>query len=929
MNKAFHTLTLILFYIGFLNSPIYSQVQKEADSLINVLNGNEQLSDSAICLLKNEISFNSSDPSIQLKYAQEAYNLGADINDERQQALSKRYEAIAYRRIGNLTDAIKCFHQAAEHYSNVNLELGVGVVYMDIGSIYRSQENINLSKSYFHRGIRILREKKDSVRMASALLNLGELYRTNDQLDSANQLYSESEIIFKKSGHQIGWALAKGNKGMVLAAKGENLDQAKSEILDAIDILISNEYFDPVAEYQVTLADIAIANDNIQEAEGLLLNALKIATNGGLKEIIRDVSFELAKVYELEKNFKKAYELQGQYLAYRDSINNEEVIRQIADLRTSFEISQKQIEVDLLSEKNRNANFMLYGALFGIVLLLVVAIIIYRALILNKKLSLINKQQAERLRQLDEAKSRFFANISHDLRSPLTLIIGGINEVLQNQEVFLTKKAEKQLKTAQINSERIIHMTGEINELIQLEEGKLTLRKVYVDFDQMLRLFDQMFRSTAEQHQIRWSYFNSLSETQILVYIDPYQFEKVLFNLITNALKYTKPGDEINIRLTGDEQNLKLIVSDTGEGIPEEKLPHIFERYFQAPNKDYKAKEGFGIGLALVQEIIHQHDAKIEVESEIGKGSTFIVTLPYSTSTTDEIYQFTDLSYSDEKQALYKNIDEKIAESRHEISLDLTLNQSKIRSEQTILIVEDHPEVRAFIQDIISPFYHVLSAPNGLKALKILKNEKVDLIITDLMMPWLDGFELLERLRDEEQYSNLPVLVLSARTSEEDKTRVLSHGVNDFLCKPFKAEELVMRIDNLLKMKAAWSNDRKDALIINNQETLADIEKSLLKKIEQLILDRVDDPNLSIAYLADQIAVSERKFYRLIKKLTGMTPFELIKEVRLQLAHRMLKEKNIVNSSEIAKSIGIVNVTHFNTQFKKRFGQSPKELMGS
>ncbi|MEP3389170.1 MAG: response regulator, partial [Reichenbachiella sp.] len=277
-------------------------------------------------------------------------------------------------------------------------------------------------------------------------------------------------------------------------------------------------------------------------------------------------------------------------------------------------------------------------------------------------------------------------------------------------------------------------------------------------------------------------------------------------------------------------------------------------------------------------------------------------------------------------QALYRDIDDQLAGSRPTVHLD-TLKKNDRETLATILVVEDHPEVRAYITDVIETSYQVIHAPNGLKALRMLETESVDLIITDLMMPWLDGFELLERLKEDEKYRKIPVLVLSARTSEEDKSRVLSQGVNDFLCKPFKPNELLQRVENLLNMKATWNNSDPNALVINNTETLADVEKSILNKVEQLIFDKIDDPHLSIGYLADQIAMSERNFYRMIKRLTDATPLELIKELRLQMAHKILNEKTVSNSSEVAKQIGINNVTHFNTQFKKRFGKSPKDLI--
>ena len=220
-----------------------------------------------------------------------------------------------------------------------------------------------------------------------------------------------------------------------------------------------------------------------------------------------------------------------------------------------------------------------------------------------------------------------------------------------------------------------------------------------------------------------------------------------------------------------------------------------------------------------------------------------------------------------------------------------------------------------------------MEAIDGGHALKRLEKDEVDLIITDLMMPWFDGFELLEKLKENEKWNKIPVLVVSARTTAEDKQKVLTQGVNDFLSKPFNANELILRIDNLLQRKELWNNNNEDAIFINSKEHFDDAEKTLLKKVESLIMNRIGDPGLSVLDLADEMAASERQVYRMIKKLTDLTPFEYIKEVRWQYAQYLIKNNKVNNPSEAARAIGMNNVSHFNTRFKKRFGRTPAEII--
>ena len=646
---------------------------------------------------------------------------------------------------------------------------------------------------------------------------------------------------------------------------------------------------------------------------------------------IKTLSDHSYKAFISLGEYKSAINILEKYSYASDSLENEKIENEALITQLRAEAAN---EVELLKQQdvinNQTIQFqttLLGIAITAVVLVILVAIFIYRGLVINKRLSNLNKEQSDRLKQLDAAKSRFFANISHDLRTPLSLMMGSMEQVLLNEDIFLNDKAERQLKTGLINGQRIIHLTNEINELIKMEDSNLKIEKRYVNIDQMLSLFVSMFASMAEMKGVRLSYSKKIFSAPPIVSIDIVQFEKVLFNLITNALKHTKKDDVVTVSLDiAFDEKVEIAIVDSGEGIPEDNVPYIFERYYQAPNTTFKTQEGFGIGLALVKEIIDKHSAEISVKSKHGQGSQFTILLNLEKEVSEtEISKLHALDYSHETREIFRDIEEVDISDKPVISSKVT-NKDKEKI-HTILIVEDHPEIRQYIQDLIEPSYNILTASNGKRALKVLDSKSADLIITDLMMPWFDGFELLEKLKEDERLSNIPVLVLSARTSEEDKERVLAQGVNDFLYKPFNAKELMVRIKNLLDRKSKWNNNNKEALFINNTQTLNDIEKSLLEKVEEMIMSRVADPNLSVGDLAKEIAVSERKFFRMIKKLTDSTPYEYIKEIRLQYINKLIREKKIKTSTEAAKHIGMNNVSHFNEQFKSRFGKKPTEML--
>lgn len=841
-------------------------------------------------------------------------------------AFTYAYLGNAYYRFDDYDIALDCYFKAKEINISDHRYGEVANIISNIGLIYNNLNNYDQALRYFQEAIDLRRKhaiKADAYnynQIARINTRLGNYEVAPLYLDSAKKIAIEqnNNTELNYATRSLGYNLSRQNKYYdaipyyETALKGYREINAIDDALECVQQLALihmnlNDY-DKAIELCETNLDIAYGTNNIKQ--------------------VVEIAERMYEALVAKGNYEQAVNVQQNFKQAKDSIARSQAESNKYKVQMRLEAEKRANENELLKQQKkadeetiRAQNILLYSVGIGMFLVVVIALLIYRAYLINKRLSAKIQQQSDRLKQLDEAKSRFFANISHDLRTPLTLIMGGIEQVLKSEDLLLTEKAERQLKTGLLNGERIIHLTNEINELIKLEDGKLVTHKKYIDIDKMLKLFVKMFDSLAKLKGIHLSYSKSIFDSPPIIHIDPFQFEKVLFNLITNALKHTQKDDSVTVGLNQDNGHLIITVIDSGEGIPEQNLPYIFERYYQAPDTTFKTQEGFGIGLALVKEIISKHEATIDVKSKVGQGSEFTIRIKQESVSTEELTNLHDLDYSDKTRELFKELDEPIADSAPVVNISKAVDQSD--DKPTVLIVEDHPEVREFIQNIVETKYHVLTAPNGQRALKVLEKETVDLIITDLMMPWFDGFELLEKLKESDKLRKIPALVLSARTSEEDKTKVLSQGVNDFLCKPFNPEELLIRIENLLNRKEIWNNNNEGALFINNQQTLDEIEQSLLKKVEHLILEKIDDPNLSVNYLADQIAVSERKFYRMIKKMTNGTPFEFIKEVRMQYANRILKEKNVSNASELAKAIGMNNVSHFNTQYKKRFGKAP------
>ncbi|WP_109830406.1 hybrid sensor histidine kinase/response regulator transcription factor [Reichenbachiella versicolor] len=823
---------------------------------------------------------------ISLDYYLEQREILSNKKESRLHRVNESNIAMVYYAIDDLDNAIHSYQKVIK--KGTDSDVNLAHEYVTLAMIYREKNELELTKKHLNK----------ALEYALTYKNYGDLayvYRFF-------ALYYVDKGLFENAVENFKLSL-KFNE------KIEDVD----ETLEASFLFAESYYERSLFEEAIKIGhqylNLAIENSNYEKIDRLT-------------RVIRDSYIGL-------KEYKSAIEIMDKYSYAKDSIEAQRIknIALMTEVRANTQnkvlVLQQQDEIN--TQTIRAQNILLYSSIAGIVLLIIIAIIIYRALVINKRLSKINAEQAEKLRQLDEAKSRFFSNISHDLRTPTSLIIGSIEQVLKNEDIFLNSKTERQLKTGLQNGNRIIHLTNEINELIKLEDGRLKINKEYINLDDLLHLFTLMFSSMAEVKGIKLNYSKTNFEEAPVSSIDVKHFEKVLFNLLTNAIKHCKKDDSITISLDKEGSELILSIADSGAGIPEENLPYIFERYYQAPNSNFKIKEGFGIGLALVKEIIDQHGAKISVKSKINEGTQFEIRLTLEHVDNTQLSNEHNLEFSQNAQDLFKDIEFVETEDRPIVKYETKNEKGKI-NEKTVLIVEDHPEVRQYIIDIIEPYYSIIMAGNGKDALKALETKHVDIIITDLMMPWFDGFELLEKLKENSNYSKIPVLVISARTSEEDKLRVIAQGVHDFLHKPFSSEELIARLKNLEKRIGQWNNKDTDALIINDKSTLNGIEKSLVDQVEKMIIDRIDDPTLTVTFLANNLSISERKFYRMIKNLTDFTPFEYIKEVKFQFAHRAIVEGKVESPSEAAQLVGLTNVSHFSTQFKKRFGKKLTDL---
>ena len=522
------------------------------------------------------------------------------------------------------------------------------------------------------------------------------------------------------------------------------------------------------------------------------------------------------------------------------------------------------------------------------------------------------EQQAHELQQLDQMKSRFFANISHDLRTPITLISGPA-ELLAEEEYIKKKKSFHQaIVTISQNSKRLLRLIDEVFDLARLDSKKVKLHEESIPIVEFTKAIFNSYSLEAKRKKIHYQFkAEILKDFELLV--DPNRLEKILNNLLSNALKFTTFGDTVMLSLTRDQNYISIAVADTGRGIPEEDLPHVFERYFQSKNEKLIQTSGSGIGLSLCQEFAQLMKGKLTVESSFGRGATFKLSFPAKQSTPKSTWQ---------KEDTFITIEE--------APITTTATHPPNAEQATLMIVEDNPEVQSFVKLLLENEYKVLCFDDGQAALDFLeqqsaKNLPIDLILSDINMPRLDGYGLIEAIKKNEKWHHLPMIMLTARQQERSKLKALRMGVDDYLTKPFSPIELKVRIQNILENYQNRVATKKEFIAVNLEfEDTISADQVWLKELEEHSLVALDQKiELTINYLADKMALGPRQTARKVKLLTGLTIGKYIHEIKLQKARHLLEQKTYPTVAEVGYACGFNSPSYFTKIFNRHFGKTP------
>ncbi|MGK7370150.1 MAG: hybrid sensor histidine kinase/response regulator transcription factor [Candidatus Halalkalibacterium sp. M3_1C_030] len=531
-----------------------------------------------------------------------------------------------------------------------------------------------------------------------------------------------------------------------------------------------------------------------------------------------------------------------------------------------------------------------------------------------------SEKQAQKIRENEKMKDRFFANISHEFRTPLTLILGPLQDMLENDgEEGKTEVPVELLQMMQNNGERLLDLINQLLDLSKIDASEITLKPQEVELAAFIKKAVRPFTPLAESQGVKLEV--NIEESPLMAEVDPGYLERAIGNLVANAIKFTTRGGSVTVSLSKQndpESPIRLSVKDDGIGIPKEDLSHIFDRFYQVSHKEGTFIRGTGIGLALVKEIVELHGGRIEVNSKPGQGSEFVLLL------NDKLTQSAYDSGEDKPQLYSKQRHDAAVMEPSDLYRD-GVQQTVPENAPLVLLVDDNADILNYLKPRLAERYNVLATESSKEALEVIKMKKVDLVISDVMMPDPDGFELCRLIKVNPELNHIPVILLTAQATEESRIEGLELGADDYISKPFSASELLVRVENLIDLRQLLRNKFSEEIRLKGTEVDVDSEGArFLKQVQSVIEKYMENSNFGVDWLADEVNLSTRQLQRKIRDITDLSAGGYIRMMRLERASQLISQE-WGNVSEIAYKVGFQDSKYFSKLFKQTFGSTPTE----
>ncbi|MDT7827130.1 tetratricopeptide repeat protein [Pricia sp. S334] len=822
------------------------------------------------------------------------------------------FEGIAssYNNLGNIFNergeykrAMKAYTEAAKLNTQIGNEKNAGINMANIGLIHQKLGNSDDAIAYYTKSDSLFKKFDFLPGRAFVLKGMGNVFRNQGKPEAALEQYQKALGSYGKLGGIREMSQVYQNIGNIYSDKKQSALAVKNYHRS---LVLANKISDSItiAMASQSLGQEFLYLEKLDSSEFYSGKAVEIAQGIGADLTEMDGYKTLSEVSYAKADHKTAYDLRLSFEALRDSLYNLEKRDLAEEIEAKYQNEQKNKEIALLAsekelqalqlEKRKNErNAIVVFAL----LVLVLAVLLYNQ-------SRIKQRSNRELQKLNELKSNFFANISHEFRTPLTLIQGPIAHLEQNPDEKLDMDDIKMIRR---NSNKVLGLVNQMLDLSQIDEGKLRLKCTEGDVFKCLRTAAASFNSHAAQRNM--DYRIDVPDQILWASFDRDKLEKVVYNTLSNAFKFSDDDEMVGFRATYADGELLIQVSDSGFGINKNELPFVFDRFYQVDGSSTRDREGSGIGLSLSKDLVELMDGTITVSSETGKGTYFTVQIPLEKIKMPKTRMDIDTS---------ETSDNRVRPRPYE------LPKTDLRNLPKLMIIEDNEDMLQHIKKQLLHNYRIIEAEDGAKGLKMASTDMPDLIITDLMMPKMDGMELCKRLKTNLETSHIPVIMITARAGEHNKIEGLQTGADAYLTKPFSAKELSARVANLIDQRQRlWQHYTDSQRTVSPEKMVtSSLDKKFLDQVLELLEKNHSDPSFGVSQMQRELAMSKTQLNRKLKALTQESPRDILRNFRLKRAAQLLGQK-ADTVTQIAYQVGFNNLSYFAKCFKERYGVSP------
>ncbi|MDD2983853.1 MAG: tetratricopeptide repeat protein [Crocinitomicaceae bacterium] len=833
---------------------------------------------------------------------------------------TNRYEKIAWGAgnvgmmqnwLGNRKEALKYFIIANDNYEKIGNNEGYVWMSNSIANIYNTIFDFENAFKYIEKIRKNHAMTKSINGFADAHILEGNIHFNMKNFEKSSIQYKKANEIYKTINDSIGIMNSLISMGTV-NFELKNYQQAfQNTHLSLTFASLLNQYR-IIAQCNLMLGDIYKATGESKKARESLRAAYNYYKESESINGLSAVYKSLAKLDSIDGDYMSAFENYKKFIHYSQIYKVSDTDTEKIAMRYKFE---KQQALDALELKNKKTERN--AAIFGLILTtFLIVVLVYFFRLRNKKIKIekekidLQKLDIERIKETELFKSRFLTNITHEFRTPLTLIKGHLEVLKENG------RGEDQFRFDEMdnNGSRLLQLINQLLDLSKMESGEYKLNYRSGNIINETIALSQSFQSLADQNQVELIINKDLADVELAKSFNYSQeaLASIIANLLSNSFKFTPAGGVITVDILIDSPAIfRIQVSDTGKGIPAASLPKIFDRFYQVDQTDQRSYEGSGIGLALVKELALIHGGDVSVESIDGKGCVFTVVLK-SSSDAEAIEKVEIQKTKIISEVSYPTDEEDFAVKDSDLPL--------------ILVVEDHQELRRFIIDNMGAEYVFAEAVNGQEGIQKAEELMPDLIISDVMMPDIDGLEMCQHLKANKITSHIPIMLLTAKADDADKIMGLEMGANDYLTKPFSLAEIKLRVKNILNLRQLLREKLEGSVILKTTKIdgLNKSDAAFIEKIQEIIRKNLSNSQLDVPLLADLMFLSVSQFGRKLKNMTGKSPAEYIRNYKLQEAVQFLIDGKSV--AETGYEIGFADTVYFSKVFKKHFGYPPSEV---